>query len=260
MSAAETIVSVRELSFAYRPGEPVLRGVSHDVATGKVTCVLGPNGSGKTTLLRCMLGSLTPTGGAVLLDGRSVGDHSQRALARLVAYVPQFPRSAFAFTVGQIVLLGRHAYTGALGLAGEGDRAIARQAMIMTETLPLSERTLDELSGGEAQRVMIARALAQQPRVLLLDEPTSHLDIKNQLAIYRMMVRLAHEWPMTVVCVSHDVNLAGRFADELVMMRDGRVIATGTPEQVIRADVLRDTYDVEVELMQGGDGTVVVAH
>ena len=260
MSQAEHILEVRELAFEYRPGQPVLAGVSHEFATGKLTCILGPNGSGKTTLLRCMLGSLAPTGGAALLAGKAATEHSQRALAKLMAYVPQQPRSAFAFTAREIVLLGRYAHTGPLGLAGEQDRTVARLAMEMTETVAFADRTLDELSGGEAQRVMIARALAQQPQVLLLDEPTSHLDIKNQLAIYRMMVRLAHEWPMTVVCVSHDVNLAGRFADELVMMRDGRVIATGTPEQVIRADVLRDTYDVEVELMQGGDGTVVVAH
>jgi len=260
MSDASHILQIRGLTFEYRPGEPVLSGVEFKAATGRLCCLLGPNGSGKTTLLRCMLGLLPTARGSVVLDGKPARKYSRRELARLMAYVPQFPQSAFAFTVGELVLLGRFSHTGLLGLAGEQDRAVARQAMIMTDTLAFAERTLAELSGGEAQRVMIARALAQQPQVMLLDEPTSHLDIKNQLSIYRMMVRLAHEWPMAVVCVSHDVNLAGRFADELVLMRDGRVVAAGPPAEVISADVLRRAYDVEVELIESGDGTVVVAH
>ena len=260
MSDASHILQVRGLAFEYRPGEPVLSGVNLQVATGRLCCVLGPNGSGKTTLLRCMLGLLRPSAGSVLLDGRPVKKHSRRGLARLMAYVPQFPQSAFAFSVGEIVLLGRFSHTGLLGLAGEKDLAVARQAMTMTDTLGFAGRALAELSGGEAQRVMIARALAQQPQVMLLDEPTSHLDIKNQLAIYRMMVRLAHDWPMTVVCVSHDVNLAGRFADELVLMREGQVLAAGPPAEVIREEVLGRAYDVEVELIAGGGGSVVVAH
>jgi len=235
--------------FAYRPGEPVLRGVSLRGQAGRLTCLLGPNGSGKTTLLKCLLGQLTPTSGEVLLDGVPVGGRSPRELARLVAYVPQFPTSAFSFTVQQIVLTGRFAHTGALSLAGPKDLAVAREAMRMTETLAFARRTLAELSGGESQRVMIARALAQQPSVVLLDEPTSHLDIKNQLRIYRMMERLADDWRMAVVCVSHDVNLAGRFADDLVVMRDGRVVAAGPPAEVIRADVLREAYDVEIDLI-----------
>ncbi len=261
MSDASHILEAREVGFGYRPGEPVLHGVDFRAATGKLTCLLGPNGSGKTTLLRCLLGRLSPLSGQVLLDGRAVGGYSPRQLARLTAYVPQFPTSAFAFTAREIVLTGRYAYTGALGLAGRHDREVARQAMMMTETGALADRTLEELSGGEAQRVMIARALAQQPRVLLLDEPTSHLDIKNQLVIYGMMVRLAHDWPMAVVCVSHDVNLAGRFADELALMRGGEMVAAGTPTEVIRADVLGRTYDVDVELVETGGGVpLVVAH
>jgi len=128
--------------------------------------------------------------------------------------------------------------------------------MIMTATLDLADRTLEELSGGEAQRVMIARALAQQPSVLLLDEPTSHLDMKNQLIIHQMMQRVAHEWPMAVICVSHDVNLAARFSDELVLMRQGRVVAAGSPQETIKADILSQVYDVEIELVAGGNGAV----
>ena len=153
-------------------------------------------------------------------------------------------------------MMGRFSQVGLMGLAGSTDRAVARQAMIMTETEHFADRTLAELSGGEAQRVMIARALAQQPQVMLLDEPTSHLDIKNQLLIYQMMGRLAHDWGMAVICVSHDLNLAGRFADQLLLMRQGRVLAAGAPVDVLRRDVLTEAYDVEVDLISTGDSPV----
>ena len=249
MSDAQHVLRAEGVAFAYRGGREVLRGVSLTAQAGRLKCVLGPNGSGKTTLLRCLLGQLVPSGGSIVLDDRPVRRYSPRALARVLAYVPQFPTSAFTFTVRQIVLMGRFARTGVLGLAGRQDLAVAKQAMIMTETADFADRTLEELSGGEAQRVMIARALAQQPSVVLLDEPTSHLDIRNQLMIYRMMQRLAHDWPMAVVCVSHDVNLAGRFADEMVLMRDGRVVAAGAPAEVVREDILRRTYDVAIDLI-----------
>ena len=246
------------LTFAYIPPAPVLIDVNLRAEPGKLLCVLGPNGSGKTTLLRCLLGRLKPEAGTIRLGDRDLGSYDARALARRLAYVPQSAASAFGFTAMELVLMGRFAHTGLLGLAGASDRAVARQAMTMTETTDFASRTLDELSGGEAQRVMIARALAQQPAVMLLDEPTSQLDIRNQLMIYAMMRRLAHDWPMAVVCVSHDVNLAARFADHLVLMRDGRVAAAGTSEQVIRQDVLRSVYDVAVDLIPTGEAVPMV--
>jgi len=261
MSGDGHVLQAAEVEFAYMPSRSVLRGVSLSAAAGRLVCVLGPNGSGKTTLLRCLLGQLRPDRGRVLLDGRDIREYSPRELARLEAYVPQIPQAAFAFTVREVVLMGRFARTGLLGLAAEKDRAVARQAMIMTETLDLAGRTLEELSGGEAQRVMLARALCQQPAVMLLDEPTSHLDVRNQLLIYRMMQRLAHEWVMAVVCVSHDVNLSARFADEVVLMRSGSVIAAGPPRDVLRPRVLAEAYEVEVELIERpGQAPIFVAH
>jgi iron complex transport system ATP-binding protein len=252
------VLSARGVQFGYRPAEPVLRGVDVQAQAGRLMCLLGPNGSGKTTLLRCMLGQLTPQAGAILLDGRDLRKHSARGLARLMAYVPQFPQSAFGFSAMELVLMGRFAHTGVLGMTTEHDAAIAREAMRMTETQTLAGRTLDELSGGEAQRVMIARALAQQPSLLLLDEPTSHLDLKNQLTIHHMMSRVAHDWPMAVVCVSHDINLAARFADELVLMRQGQVIAAGPWREVIRKDMLEAAYEVKIELIPAGDAAPMV--
>ncbi len=254
MTEATCAIEATGLDFEYRPAAPVLTGVDLRAESGRLVCVLGPNGSGKTTLLRCLLGRLIPKAGTIRLDDRDLADYGPKALARRLAYVPQVPGSAFGFTTMELVLMGRLAHTGLLGLAGRHDREVAGQAMRMTETTDFASRTLAELSGGEAQRVMIARALAQQPAVMLLDEPTSQLDIRNQLMIYTMMRRLAHEWPMAVVCVSHDVNLAARFADRLVLMRRGRVAAAGGPEDVIREDVLERVYDVAVDLIPAGDG------
>ena len=256
MTQGSHILQAQDVVFEYRPGAPVLRGVSLQAAPGRLTCILGRNGSGKTTLLRCLLGRLAPKSGTILLDGQDLRRYSSGGLARVLAYVPQIPASAFAFTVREIVLMGRFAHGGPLGLAGAKDLTVANLAMQMTETLAFADRTLEELSGGEAQCVMIARALAQQPAVMLLDEPTSHLDIKNQLMIYRMMQRLAHDWGMAVVCVSHDVNMAARFADELVLMREGQVLACGTPDQVIRQDILCQAYDVQIDLVRAGDDPI----
>ncbi len=242
-------ISARGLAFAYRPVEPVLRGIDLDARAGELVCILGPNGGGKTTLLRCLLGLAAPTAGTVSLDGRPLAGLRPRERARRLAYVPQTPASAFAFTAREIVLMGRLSHLGSLGLAGAKDLEIVRAAMEMTGTAGLEGRTLDELSGGEAQRVMIARALAQQPTILLLDEPTSHLDLRHQMSVTSMLRRVAHDWPMAVLCVSHDLNVAARFADRLVLIAGGRVAADGPPADVLRADLLRDVYGIEVDLV-----------
>lgn len=249
MSDARDLLVASDLHFAYQPGRNVLRGASLTARRGRFLCLLGPNGSGKTTFLKLLLGFLRPLAGRIELQGRLLEKYSARDLARKVAYVPQTPTCAFRFPVRELVLMGRYAHTGAMGLPGKTDLEIARLAMEMTDSTTLADRTLDELSGGQAQCAMIARALAQQPSVCLLDEPTSHLDLRNQLKIYRMMQRLAHDWDMAVVCVSHDVNLAARFADELLLMKEGIVLADGEPSAVIREDLLREAFDVPVELI-----------
>ena len=238
-----------DIQFGFTPSQPVLHGVSIEGIPGRLSCILGPNGSGKTTLFRCLLGWLRPGGGSIVVSGKPIESYAPKSLARIMAYVPQIPLSSFAFTVQDLVLMGRYAHAGVLGLAGRHDLSVAKAAMEMTETTAFAGRTLNELSGGEAQRVMIARALAQQPSVMLLDEPTSHLDIRNQLKIYQMMARLAHDWGMAVLCVSHDINLAARFADSLVLMREGVVLASGKPEQVLTEPNLRKTYNVKVRLI-----------
>lgn len=253
------MLAARGLGFGYRPGVRVLDGVDLEARTGSLTCVLGPNGGGKTTLLRCLLGLLKPQAGTVELDGRALDALRPRERARRMAYVPQTPVSAFAFSARDIVLMGRLAHLGVLGLAGQQDLEIVRAALRMTGVEALAGRTLDELSGGEAQCVMIARALAQQPSVLLLDEPTSHLDLRNQSAIFDMLRRVAHEWPMAVVCVAHDLNLAARHADALAFIAGGRVRAAGAPADVLRQDLVESVYGVSVEFVPRPGGLPLVA-
>lgn len=252
MTTTEPILTATGLAFAYQPGAPVLRGLGMRATEGELLCILGPNGSGKTTLLKCLLGRLKPTSGEVMLAGEPLRRHRTAELARVLSYVAQDTQPAFAFTVRQVVTMGRTPHMGPLGLPGDLDRRVVNAAMAMTATTEFADRNVDSLSGGERQRVMIARALAQQPRLMLLDEPTSSLDVRHQLEIYRLMAKLAHEWGMAVVCVSHDVNLAGRFADRLILLRDGVTMADGPPAEVMTEQTLARVYDVRVRMVDVG--------
>ncbi len=256
MSAA--LLRAEGLVFSYRPGQPVLRGVDLVQGQGGFTCLLGPNGSGKTTLLRCLLGQLIPQQGQILLQGAALASVGPRQRARVLAYVPQFPSSAFAFTVQELVAMGRLPHQGALALSSAQDLDRVRQALERTDTLAFAQRSLAELSGGEAQRVMISRALAQEPALMLLDEPTAHLDLRNQLRIYQLLGTLARQDGVAVVCVSHDINVAARFADRLVLLHDGQILAEGPPAEVLQADLLARTYGVVVELLPTADGVPMV--
>jgi ABC-type cobalamin/Fe3+-siderophores transport system ATPase subunit len=251
-------LEIRGLHFGYLPGRPVLRGVDLELPQGRVCTILGPNGSGKTTLLRCLLGQHAPTEGSIRLGGQPIEAMGPRERARQLAYVPQLPSSAFAFTVRELVAMGRYAHQGALGLASHEDRDQVQRALERTGTDAFADRTMGELSGGEAQCVMIARALAQQPRVMLLDEPTSHLDLRNQLLIVRLVRQLTREQGMAALVVGHDINLAARHSDTLALFHEGRVAATGRPTEVLQAPLLRATYGVEVELIPTDDGPPIV--
>jgi iron complex transport system ATP-binding protein len=247
-AAAGPYLDVRDLEFAYRRGAPVLEGFSLAVERGRLACVLGPNGSGKSTLLRIIVGLLSPSKGEVRLAGIPVAAYGRGALARRIAYVPQETLAAVGFTVLETVLMGRSPHTGALGFETARDWYTAREALRLTDVEALADRSLEELSGGERQRVIVARALAQEPDVMLLDEPTAFLDIRHQHAIYGLLRALVQQRDLTVVCVSHDLNLAAAYADRLVLVSRGRVAAAGKPDDVIRSEVLSPVYETPVEI------------
>jgi len=227
-------------------GAAVLQGVSIELEPSAFVGVIGPNGSGKTTLLRSISRALPPRAGLVALDGRDVYGMPSREFARRVAVVPQDTLVAFDFTVLEIALMGRSPRLGRFAVENSRDVEIATDALARTGTAHLKDRSINALSGGERQRVMMARALAQEPEVLLLDEPTSHLDISFQFEIMDLVKSLNRERGLTVLAVLHDLNLASQYCDRLVMIGQGKVQASGSPEDVITSEHIRRVYGAEV--------------
>lgn len=256
MNRAETALGAYDVRFAY-DGEEAVGGVTLEVERGEYLSLLGPNGAGKTTLLRLMSGVLGPSSGRVEIFGRDVCQMRRLEVARSVAVVPQDATVAFAFTVEEVVLMGRFPHLGPYGFEGRRDLEAAHEAMRLTETLDFAERTIQELSGGEKQRVIIARALAQEANILLLDEPTAFLDIKHQVEITSLVKGLKNEKDLTVVAVGHDLNLAAAFSDRLALLKEGRVFAAGTPEEIIREEVLSKAYGTDVYVGEWEEGRFV---
>jgi iron complex transport system ATP-binding protein len=249
-----------DLHYAYggRGAAEAVAGVTLAVERGEFVSLIGPNGSGKTTLLRLLSGALRPDEGRVEIFERDAARMSRREIARTVAVVPQDTTVTFAFTVEDVVLMGRFPHLGAYGFEGEHDFAVAREALTATDTLGFASRYIQDLSGGERQRVIVARALAQEADILLLDEPTAFLDIRHQVEISRLVRRLQGEKNLTVVAASHDLNLAAAFSDRLVLLKDGKVFADGTPAEVMRADVLEAAYETDVYVGNWEEGPFVV--
>ena len=225
----------------------ILDDISATIAEGRVTAVMGPNGCGKTTLLRCIGGLLEPTGGQVLIDGRRVQDFSARALARQVAFVRQQAQTDFEFSAFETVLMGRNPYQKRLQNESQKDWDIVEQCMRQTGTWHLRLSKPHEMSGGEMQRVMIARALAQQTPVLLMDEPVSNLDIAHQLEI----MHLLREAGKSVVIVIHDLNLALQFCDDLLLFHDGHLLFQGAMAEGLTPENIRVVYGVETHMAEG---------
>lgn len=249
-------LAVEEVSFRYgvsQSGRPwTVDHVSFTVAPGEVVGIVGPNGSGKSSLLKLLAGLLRPESGTLRLAGQAINDLTPLAIARTLAMVPQEHHQVFPFTVAETVLMGRfpHRQAGwwSMGMEAEreDDLAVAHQAMIETDVVGLADRLLSDVSGGERQRVLIARALAQEPRILLLDEPTAFLDLNHQIELCSLIQRLANERSLTVVLVSHDLNVASLLCDRMLIMKDGGIVAQGTPAETIRPEVLRAVYGCDV--------------
>jgi iron complex transport system ATP-binding protein len=242
------LLQATDLAFAY-PGTPrVLDGVSLSAARGSIVGLIGPNGSGKTTLLRLLAGTLTPTSGSIALDGIRLSTLTRRDLARRLAVVPQDTHVTFDFSAIEIVLMGRYAHLGAFALEGPDDLAAARHALAATGTAGLESRQFATLSGGEKQRVVIASALAQASDILLLDEPTTALDVGFQIEIATLLTRLNRERGTTMVVSTHDLNLAATLCTELILLQGGRVLAQGRTVDVLTAANIRQLYNVDADV------------
>ena len=245
-------IEIRDLSFAYQD-RSVLRGVMFSVERGEMVGILGPNGSGKTTLLR-ILSAVLAGQGEVKLNGRNIKSYGRRELSRLFAVVPQESRVNFPYTVAEIVLMGRASYHSSFALEGKKDIEVARESMELTDSLALSHRYLHELSGGEKQRVMIARALAQEPEILLLDEPSAFLDLRHQVQIFELLRRLNRERSLTIIAALHDVNLAALFFPRLVILREGKIYRDGSPCEVLTETAIEEVYGIRVRIEKDPSG------
>jgi len=234
-------VLVKHLRVAYGR-QPVLRDLSLEIPAGAFFIIIGPNSSGKTTLLRSIAGAVKPQKGQVEVWGTMVDRFSKRALARLVAVVPQRVPTDIPFTVQEVVLMGRSPHVGWLGLEKQKDLELAAEAMAITDVAHLAKRPLPQLSGGELQRVIIARALCQEPRLLLLDEPTAALDPAHQVNLMDLLGQLQRELGLTVVMVSHDLNLAAMYGEQLLLMKEGEAVQVGRPAEVLTYEQLERAY------------------
>ncbi len=239
------MIDVESISFRYQKSW-VLQDISFRVGRGEFIGVIGPNGSGKTTLLKILYRLLSPQQGEVLFELVPLKRMNRTDIARRIAVVAQEAYPLFPFRVIEMVLMGRSPYLGSLMFESDKDMEIAKKAMERTEILSLSERRIDELSGGERKRVFIARALAQEPEVILLDEPTANLDIHHQIEFLDLILSLNQEKGLTIVMATHDMNIASEFCDRLILLREGRIFKIGAPKEVITRETMETVYGCDV--------------
>jgi iron complex transport system ATP-binding protein len=256
---SEVRLSVEQVSYAYsaNPSQAplfTLEASSFQARPGELVAILGPNGSGKSTLLRLISGALEPLSGRVLLDGFATHALPARTRAQRIAVVQQESQLLFPFRAWEFVLQGRHPYSRVLHFESEADLTVAQNALAQVNAEPLLERWMDQISGGERQRVILARALAQQPMLLLLDEPTLHLDIGAQVDLLDALRRLAAENRYTVVIVTHELNLVGEYADQVVLMQRGRCLRVGPPAAVYQRELLEQVFQARLSVELGANG------
>lgn len=235
------------INIRYGPRD-VVREVSFELRTGQIVALLGPNGAGKTTLIRALNGTVPRSSGMIELEGRPLEAYSRREIARRIAVVAQENETKFPVTVLEYVLAGRFANGSAFGWETANDVALARESLVRCDLGGFGDRIMNELSGGERQRVVLARALATDARILLLDEPTANLDIAHQAMMFRLVRERCDECRASAVVITHDLNLAAEFADEVMLLKNGRVFASGPPDEVLTQKNVDQVFNVQVLL------------
>lgn len=241
------MLNIQNISINYGTSE-VIKDVDFTLRENKIVAVLGANGAGKTTLLKSLNGSLPITKGTILLGDQPLESYSRREIAQKIAVVAQENETKFPVSVLEFVLSGRFAHGGVFGWESEDDLRIAENALEMCDLKDYEARLMNELSGGERQRVVFARALATQARILLLDEPTANLDLSHQAILFRLVRERCQTCDSSAVIITHDLNLASEFADEILLLKRGKVVAKGAPNEVLTAENLREVFEVEVFL------------
>ena len=244
-----TAVQLEHISFSYSDGL-VLQDNNLSIEQGELVGLIGPNGSGKTTLLKLISGVLRPCQGEIWLNGLNLRHLKRKAVAQKVAMVPQQFHMPFAFRVEEVVVLGRTPFLKMLSDGGRRERDIVSQAIEAIGVKPLAQRFFNELSGGERQKVILAMAIAQQPQLLLLDEPTAHLDISHQVEILQLMRNLNKERGITIIAAMHDLNLASLYFHRLVLLKEGSIFADGTPNEVLTPQIIQEVFSASVQVGQ----------
>ena len=248
-------LKIDNVCFSYS-SVPVLNNISLDLKENELVSILGPNGVGKSTLIHCINRILSPTSGTVLIDGKDVSEIKLKELAKQIGYVPYSANDSFPLSVIDTVLIGRHPHTkwGTL----DKDLDIVYDTLKMLGISHLAMRAFNELSAGQHQKVMLARGLVQEPVILLLDEPTSNLDVRHQLDVTKMLKRLAKEKNILIIMISHDINIAAKYSDKIILMHEGCIFDIGTPAEVITADNLKTVYGVTAEITSDDDAPHVI--
>ena len=255
---SQPIIQVKNTTFSYDQ-TPVLHSISIDIPVGQFIGVIGPNGSGKSTLLKLLGGVLTAGSGNLLFNGTDYLNKNRKQLARSITWVAQDHPMVFPFKVSEIVLMGRHPYLSPFTFEGEEDIDIVRSAMERTQTLQFAHRSFNEISGGEKQRVVIAGAIAQEPELMILDEPTSALDIKYQIQILSILKQLNESKKTTIILAMHDLHLASKFCNRLILLEEGAVFKDGKTEEVLQKEHIEKVYGVKVHLIQDQNGSIIIS-
>ncbi|QLH74411.1 MAG: ABC transporter ATP-binding protein [Methanomassiliicoccales archaeon] len=249
--STDPLVKVEDVSFGYA-GKEILHGISFEARPGEFIGLIGPNGSGKTTLMRCINGLLRPQHGSIVMDGRRVDRMKIKEIARICANVPADCNEDFNLTVQELIFLGRYPHVDGMWWESKKDEGIVMEAIKEFKLEALVDRKLNELSSGEKERALLAKAVVQRPKVLLADEPSAHLDLRYKLEVMENLKALSKQG-VTVITASHDMNLTSKFCDKVIMLGSGKVIAMGKPADVITEDRIRDIYNVEVSVFRDGD-------